>query len=475
MPSDRDPRVRYSIILNVRTLEVACDCQDCEVRGNLCKHIRRTTKFMTDLAQRADAQTAAIASVEARYKYLMSFRETVRATLMPSGASNVQLDLFLRGCAALDADPMIGEAYAFKKSDGGIQLIIGYKLFLRRAQEHPEFRDFRVGIIREGDEFAIDKINGTIKHLEGGSSKPGKITGCWVIAERVGRPVYVDRFWWDDHYRNTPFWNGNPVQAMLKVGIRAGAFMTFGIGQAAPADNTLAQGMLVAKGEDIFDLNADGTAPEASRVVDEVTGEVIEGGALEAVKAAAEAEIPPWAESQQVIADKIADGIASDGAKPDDNYTNKVPEGEAPIDAEIVSVEETEDDDPGEASSASSDAPPSAPLAENTDSKDDEPGEDSAPSPSASSAAPSEAAAATPAAASEPFGDTPHPPYEFNSAQKVTIKQVAKEIVHLDPTWDYKQFLVECQKAAVMTRDVVTKLNGILMKLKAEVKEEQPA
>ncbi len=425
IPSDRDPKVRYSIILNVRTLEVACDCQDCEVRGNLCKHIRRATKFMTDLAQRADTQTAAIASVEARYKYLVSFRETVRATLMPSGASNAQLDLFLRGCAALDADPMIGEAYAFKKSDGGIQLIVGYKLFLRRAQEHPEFRDFRVGVIREGDEFAIDKINGTIKHMEAGSSKPGKITGCWVIAERVGRPIYVDRFWWDDHYRNTPFWNQNPVQAMLKVGIRAGAFMTFGIGQVAPADNTLAQGQLVAKGEDVFDLNADGSAPEVSRVVDESTGEVVD-------------------HAEPVIADKVAEGVASSGAESADDIKPQPKADDAPIDAVIVSVDEAEDDEPGK--------PTSAPSAAST-----------------------EQVAEPAAAGSEPFGDTPHPPYEFNSAQKVTIKQVAKEIVHLDPTWDYKQFLVECQKAAVMTRDVVTKLNGILMKLKAEVKEEQTA
>ena len=188
-------------------------------------------------------------------------------------------------------------------------------------------------------------------------------------------------------------------------------------------------------------------AQEAARVIRQADSDAKLHDQLARSISAAEAEIPPRAESQQAVAEKIAEGVAQIGAELADDNVGKPKADDAPIDAEIVSVEE---DGPGEAVEASPAQSPTESVAEQA-------------GPTATSSDP------------QPFGDTPHPPYEFNAAQKAVIKQAAKAIVHLDPTFDYKAFLAECQKNAVMTRDVVTKLNGILMKLKAEMREEASA
>ncbi|RNE89846.1 phage recombination protein Bet [Marichromatium sp. AB31] len=68
-----------------------------------------------------------------------AFTKTIRATVMPSGATNEQMAAFLLVAHEHDLNPITKEIYAFPAKGGGVTPVVGIDGWINLAQRRPEF------------------------------------------------------------------------------------------------------------------------------------------------------------------------------------------------------------------------------------------------------------------------------------------------------------------------------------------------
>ena len=90
--------------------------------------------------QTAPARVSLIANMATRYGMdPQAFQSVIRATVMPSGATNDQMAAFLLVANRYDLDPITREIYAFPARGGGVTPVVGIDGWIRLAQSRPEF------------------------------------------------------------------------------------------------------------------------------------------------------------------------------------------------------------------------------------------------------------------------------------------------------------------------------------------------
>lgn len=126
-------------------------------------------------------------------KYQMDpgiFQATIKATVMPSKATNEQMAAFLLVANQYDLNPITREIHAFPATGGGITAAVGIDGWINLAQRRKEF---------DGMEFSYE-------HDE--HEKPISCT-CRIFRKDRSRPVEVTEFM-DECRRNTGPWNSHP-------------------------------------------------------------------------------------------------------------------------------------------------------------------------------------------------------------------------------------------------------------------------
>lgn len=68
-----------------------------------------------------------------------AFEATIRATVMPSGATNEQMAAFLLVANTYGLNPVTKEIYAFPSAGGGVTPVVGVDGWINLAQRRPEF------------------------------------------------------------------------------------------------------------------------------------------------------------------------------------------------------------------------------------------------------------------------------------------------------------------------------------------------
>ena len=132
-----------------------------------------------------------IAAMAARYNMEPSaFQATIKATVMPTNATNEQMAAFLLVANEYDLNPITKEIYAFPAKGGGVTPVVGVDGWVNLAQRRPEF----------------DGMDHEWEHDEKG--EPVACT-CKIWRKDRSRPVVVTEFM-AECKRGTDPWRSHP-------------------------------------------------------------------------------------------------------------------------------------------------------------------------------------------------------------------------------------------------------------------------
>jgi len=124
-------------------------------------------------------------------KYQMDpdvFKNTIKATVMPAGATNEQMAAFLLVANHYDLNPITKEIYAFPAKGGGVTPVVGIDGWVNLAQRHAQF---------DGVDFAYGDDSVT----------------CRVYRKDRSHPIVVTEFM-DECRRNTDPWKTHPKRML---------------------------------------------------------------------------------------------------------------------------------------------------------------------------------------------------------------------------------------------------------------------
>jgi phage recombination protein Bet len=121
------------------------------------------------------------------------------ASTVAEGASRAQLYMFLELAARYDLDPFAKEIWCAvpKAQDGAprrdkVMIMVGRDGFLKIAQRHPDYRGMDSDVVREGDDFSVERVEEgkrLIVHKYG--RERGKPIAAYAVVYRDGRlPTY---------------------------------------------------------------------------------------------------------------------------------------------------------------------------------------------------------------------------------------------------------------------------------------------
>jgi hypothetical protein len=158
-----------------------------------------------------------------------ALKETVRLTVMPKGASNAELLLFLSAAARLDLNPLTGEIYAFPKSQGGIQVVAGKNAFnvLNNRNAAYDGREF----------FYWYKIGDEVRRVNHAMDGELVQVECHIYLKTRPRPEIAFALM-KEYRRDTAPWRQTPT-TMLEHKAYIKASTAFGYGDICDIDDAL--------------------------------------------------------------------------------------------------------------------------------------------------------------------------------------------------------------------------------------------
>lgn len=352
-------KATYQPIFNLATGEAECDCADFQFRGHErpCKHLRRIIIATKEIVTAHLPVLSELATEDARYRALVAHKETLARTVMPANATTAQVNAFILLCSRYGLDPFTGEAWAFPKPGGGIGFMPGYRAYLRRAQDHPDFEFIRFGVVMKGEPCTVNIATGEVSHEAMIDDSDAKPIGAWWQAKRKGGPQMAGRVLLKNVMGKSGAWQTHPVQMLRKCALQEACLTVFG----------LTPPMVVGGGDDDeidFDHETGEIQVHYENVID---AEIVTDGGSRPSDNAPDTQSRKESEPVNTESSPVSDPI---GAEPDDNSPNKlVPEGEAPtntsddgFDNSQITPSTCKDDFSGEPSVAGANPNPEAPV-----------------------------------------------------------------------------------------------------------------
>lgn len=146
--------------------------------------------------------------------------------VVPNNGTQEDAKLFLEVCEMHGLNPLVGDIvfnrYETKRGPV-VNFITTRDGYLKAAQRDPSFVRIASAVVKEGDHFKFDAVNGSVEH--GFGTKRGNILGAWAVAvhkERGAMPVFVD---FDEYFKanaqsqngRSPIWDNMPSAMIQKV------------------------------------------------------------------------------------------------------------------------------------------------------------------------------------------------------------------------------------------------------------------
>lgn len=147
--------------------------------------------------------------------------ELIKKTVIPKGATEAHIKLFLYHAEKYGLDPLTKEiVLEIRSSKTGLKPLIittrdGY---LKAAMKDPSYNGVNGGVVKEGDIFEINPTEGTLKHTFG--AKRGKITAGWAVAKAKNRDPIMFIADFDEYMKansSSYVWKDYPSAMIQKV------------------------------------------------------------------------------------------------------------------------------------------------------------------------------------------------------------------------------------------------------------------
>lgn len=148
--------------------------------------------------------------------------DLIKKTCVPANADPEHIKLFLYYAAKYGLDPLtkeiVLEIRTSKHGDKKAVIITTRDGYLKVSMKDPSYNGVNSGVVKEGDVFENDPVNGVLKHTFG--EKRGKIIAGWAVAKAKDRdPIIVIADF--DEYSNANnsslVWRGYPSAMIQKV------------------------------------------------------------------------------------------------------------------------------------------------------------------------------------------------------------------------------------------------------------------
>lgn len=135
-------------------------------------------------------------------------------------ANEKEVAMFLQLCKAQRLNPFIREAYLVKYKDSPAQIITGKDVFLKRAQQNPDFQGFETGVT------FIDK-QGNVQRREGSGvyeAAGETLVGGWCRVFVKDKKPFYDEVSLDEYSTGRSMWKaakdgGKPATMIRKVAL----------------------------------------------------------------------------------------------------------------------------------------------------------------------------------------------------------------------------------------------------------------
>jgi phage recombination protein Bet len=126
------------------------------------------------------------------------FVATVKKTCALGQATKEEFHTFLLIAYQYDLDPLVRELYAFQRTGGGLQFIVGYDGWVKIANRHPAHRGFSYAYVQDKQTGTMEAITCIIKR-----AYPDGSVGTVEITE-----------WMRECKRNSDPWNKWPIRML---------------------------------------------------------------------------------------------------------------------------------------------------------------------------------------------------------------------------------------------------------------------
>ncbi len=161
--------------------------------------------------------------MESKIVFTSEQLDLIKKTCVPKAADQEHFDLFIYTCQKYGLDPLTKEIVLdirTNKDNGEKKAVIittrdGY---LKAAMQTPDYNGVNGGVIREGDTYEVDPINGILKHVFG--SKRNKIVAAWAVAKAKNRDPVICTADFDEYSKanqKSYTWKDYPSAMIQKV------------------------------------------------------------------------------------------------------------------------------------------------------------------------------------------------------------------------------------------------------------------
>jgi phage recombination protein Bet len=155
--------------------------------------------------------------------------------LVQAGATEVEAKAFFEVCETYGLNPLEGDI-VFQKYESSRGPVVSYIVtrdgYQKYAMRDPNFQNMLSGVVREGDHFEVDAVQGLPIHKF--AAQRGKIIGAWAVVKHKTRGnilVYVD---FQEYYNafngKSPVWKSLPSSMIEKVAQSTALRRTFPLG-----------------------------------------------------------------------------------------------------------------------------------------------------------------------------------------------------------------------------------------------------
>lgn len=153
----------------------------------------------------------------------------------PNNGDEAETKAFIEVCEEYGLNPLLGDITFSKfetKYGPKVSYLISRDAYLKYAMRQDDFKNILSGVVKEGDLFELDVVEGVPKHKFG--EKRGKIIGAWAVVKSKSRGNTVTFADFDEYYqaRNSknPVWRDMPSAMIEKVAQSTALRRTFPLG-----------------------------------------------------------------------------------------------------------------------------------------------------------------------------------------------------------------------------------------------------
>lgn len=167
--------------------------------------------------------------------YSRKMVDTIKGSVA-KGAPDEQLFMFFALCVQYNLNPFLKEAWCVDMGGGQWMVAPSRDGYLRAARRHPNVKSVTSGVVRKGDEYLIDKVNGHVKHLVAGMGGGGQILGAWCLVIMNDGTRHADDVYLSEVDRGIGAWKQFKAQMVEKCAQSKGLKKAVGLSDLYTSD-----------------------------------------------------------------------------------------------------------------------------------------------------------------------------------------------------------------------------------------------